>query len=151
MVSFDCFLWNHCSDYLCGVAVFVQKDFRPPAIERFVSKKFKIPELICSITSRWQTCYDTHMIWRIISAIALIIMVVSFPVILTILFGILFLVIFSNFYEIIPIFFVSDMLYSVPQVHFFGFQYCMTLLAIVLVLISVFFKKYIFEGSFMRA
>ncbi|MEI6316568.1 MAG: hypothetical protein WCO65_02475 [bacterium] len=91
------------------------------------------------------------MILRIFAAIALVVMVLSFPVILTILFGILFLIIFNNFYEIIPIFFLSDVLYAAPQIHFLGFEYCMTLFAVVLVLISYLFKKYIFEGSFMRA
>ena len=91
------------------------------------------------------------MIWRILAAIVLIIMAFSFPVILTILFGILFLVLFKSFYEMVPIFFLSDVLYAAPQIHFFNFQYCMTLLAMILVLISYFFRTYIFEGSFMRS
>ena len=91
------------------------------------------------------------MIWRILAAVALIIMVFSFPVILTILFGILFLIVFKSFYEMIPIFFLGDVLYAAPQIHFFNFQYCMTVLAITLVLISYFFRTYIFEGSFMRS
>ena len=81
----------------------------------------------------------------------LLVLACYFPVILTLLFGILFLVIFKKFYEIIPIFFVNDMLYSVPRAHFFGFHYMMTLIAVILVVISIYFKKYIFEGSFIRA
>ena len=91
------------------------------------------------------------MIWKIIAIIALLISACAFPYILTILFGVLFLVMFDTFYAIIPIFFTHDMLYGATESHFFGFPYCMTLLAVVLVLISLFFKKFIFEGSFMRS
>ena len=91
------------------------------------------------------------MIWRILAILLLLISACSFPYIITILLGVLFLVVFNTFYEIIPIFFINDMLYGVSQVHFFGFKYCMTLLSVALVLLSMFFKKYIFEGSFIRS
>ena len=91
------------------------------------------------------------MIWRIFSVAILLVFACYLPVILTLLFGVLFLVMFNKFYEIIPIFFVNDMLYSVPRAHFFGFHYTMTLIAVVFVVISINFKKYIFEGSFMRS
>jgi len=91
------------------------------------------------------------MIWRILAIAILLVSACSFPYIITILLGILFLIIFKNFYTIIPVFFVNDMLYGVSQSHFFHITYAMTLLAIVLVMLSIFFKKYIFEGSFIRS
>jgi hypothetical protein len=91
------------------------------------------------------------MIWRIIAIVILVASASAFPYILTILLGILFLMIFKNFIEIIPVFFLNDVLYGVPLPHFLGFQFSMTLFAAVLFMISVLFKKYIFEGSFIRS
>ena len=91
------------------------------------------------------------MIWRIIAGIVLLVSACAFPVILTVLFGVLFLIVFKRYYEIIPIFFVNDMIYGVVQTHVWIFGYRMTMFAIGLVLLSIFFRKFIFEGSFLRA
>ncbi|MBP7804611.1 MAG: hypothetical protein KA052_00095 [Candidatus Pacebacteria bacterium] len=90
------------------------------------------------------------MAFRIILTIFLVISVVAFPVFFTIGIGVFCVIWFKNYYEIIPIAFIGDVLYGTVTPHFFYFRYVMTLSAFLLVLASSFLRKQLFDTGFQK-
>lgn len=84
------------------------------------------------------------MVYRILFAVLLLISAAAFPALVTILLGIAGLILYRNFYEIVPLFFVNDALYGISQSRFLGIPFVMTVLAIVLVLIAGFLRNRLF-------
>ena len=87
------------------------------------------------------------MALRIAVAVLLLIPACALPVVVTIVFGIFALVLYKDFYELVPIFFLNDALYGISMHRFAGFPFVMTLLAIVLVLLSVFLRRSLFDTT----
>lgn len=83
---------------------------------------------------------------RIAACGILLISVCVFPVWVTILLALGSLVLFDHFYELVPLFFLHDALYSTGLERYFSFPFCMTVLAVVLVYLSVFLRKHMFES-----
>ncbi len=84
---------------------------------------------------------------RIFCTIFLLLSVCAFPVYFTLAIGIFAAVWFRNYYELIPLYFLNDMLYGAPLSHFFRFPYVMTVIAFVLVLGSIVVRKQVFENG----
>ena len=87
---------------------------------------------------------------RIAVVVLLLISACAFPAVVTIGGGIIALYFFKNFYEIVPIFFVNDVLYGVPQHRYASFPFVMTLLSAALVAASVILRRTLFDQSFPR-
>ena len=81
------------------------------------------------------------MALRIISDIALLLSIFLAPFWLTVLFAIALLFVFDNFYEILPIFFLIDLLYPVTSGKFGGVMIVSLILATVLLVLSNVLKK----------
>lgn len=84
---------------------------------------------------------------RTFCTIFLLISVCAFPLYFTIAMGIFCVVWFENYYELIPLYFLHDVLYGIPFPHFFHFSYVSTIFAIVLVCVSIFVRKNAFNGQ----
>ena len=78
---------------------------------------------------------------RIILDIALFLSIFLAPFWLTLLFAIALLFVFDDFYEILPIFFLIDLLYPVAGGKFGGVMIVSLILATVLLFLSDFLKK----------
>ncbi len=87
------------------------------------------------------------MALRIAVIVLLLISACALPVLVTIGGGIIALYFFKNFYELVPIYFVNDILYGVPEHRFASFPFVMTLLAVVLVAASIVLRKTLFDQS----
>ncbi len=83
---------------------------------------------------------------RIFCTIFLIISACAFPLYFTLAIGLFSIVWFSRYYELIPIYFLHDVLYGVPLHHFLNFPYVMTIFAIVLVYGSAIVRKQLFQN-----
>ena len=90
------------------------------------------------------------MALRIAAVIFIFLSACAFPVYVTIVLGILCLVFFKNFYEIVPLFFVNDAIYGISGARFFGFPFTMTLIAALGLAISMVVRKYFFDAAFAR-
>jgi hypothetical protein len=75
---------------------------------------------------------------------------VAFPLFLTVPIGIFCLYRFPLFYEIVPIFFIHDVLYGVANPRFFGIPYVMTLFAIIGVALVAGVRKSLFVKQKMQ-
>ncbi len=90
------------------------------------------------------------MISRVLFSLLLIVSASAFPVFITIILGIIGLVLYKNYYELIPIFFIHDVLYGVPRTRYFGFMFVMTAFAFVLVLLAGLLRKQLFHTGPMK-
>lgn len=90
------------------------------------------------------------MAFRIILTIFLVISVVAFPVFFTIGIGVFCIIWFKNYYEIILVAFMGDVLYGTSTPQFFYFRYVMTLSAFILVLLAAFFRKQLFDTGLQK-
>ena len=84
------------------------------------------------------------MVYRILFAVLLLISVSVFPAIVTIVLGVIGLIVFKNFYELVPLFFVHDAVYGISQNRFFGIPFVMTLTALILVVVTGIIRKRLF-------
>ncbi len=80
---------------------------------------------------------------RIFCTIFLIVSACAFPLYFTIAIGLFALVWFHNYYEIIPICFLNDIIYGESIHRFHNFPLVMTFWAVVFTLILYFIKKQI--------
>lgn len=83
---------------------------------------------------------------RIFCTIFLLISVCAFPLFFTVAIGLFAIVWFRDYYEIIPLAFLNDVLYGLPMERFFSFPYVMTLIAVVLVLASMLVRRQMFNA-----
>ena len=90
------------------------------------------------------------MATRIAAVLILLLSVCVFPVWVTFLLAIGALVLFDHFYELIPLFFVNDALYSTALSRYASFPFCMTVVAVVLVYLSIFLRKHMFDSAHLR-
>lgn len=88
--------------------------------------------------------------FRIVCSLFLLISVCAFPLFFTIGVGLFSIIWFKNYYEAIPLAFLSDVLYGAPLHHFFSFQYVLTLIAAVLVLASAIVRAQMFDTTMQR-
>ena len=84
------------------------------------------------------------MLYRILFAVLLLVSVSAFPVLITLCIGIAGLLLYRNFYEIVPLFFIHDAVYGIAQSRFLGIPFAMTILALVLVLVAGFLRTRLF-------
>ena len=84
---------------------------------------------------------------RLLTTLFLVISVCAFPFFFTAGVGIFAIIWFRGYYEIIPIVFLSDVLYGVPLHRFLFFPYVTTLVALALVLISVVVRRYLSDDT----
>jgi hypothetical protein len=84
---------------------------------------------------------------RIFCTLFLLISVCAFPVYFTLAIGIFSIVWFRNYYELIPLYFLNDVLYGTPLEKFFHISFVMTLLAVILVFGSNFVRKHLFSNA----
>lgn len=84
------------------------------------------------------------MVYRILFAVLLLISASAFPVVVTILLGIIGIFLYRNFYEIVPLFFVNDAVYGIAESRFFGIPFVMTLLGFVLIVTAGFLRTRLF-------
>jgi hypothetical protein len=82
---------------------------------------------------------------RIIFTVVLLIAVCALPIYVSAVLAIIGLCLFKDFYEVIPIFFLHDVLFGIPLHRFFAFPYVMTLLATIGVLLSGWLQKMFFR------
>ena len=87
------------------------------------------------------------MYLRILAVVILLVSACAFPALLTLVLGVLCIVCFPRFYEIVPVFFINDVLYGVHLARYFHFMYVMTVLGLALVLLSVWIRAKMFRGS----
>ena len=87
---------------------------------------------------------------RIFCTIFLLISVCAFPLYFTIAIGLFAIVWFDAYYELIPLYFLHDMLYATPMYRFHGFELVMTLVATIVVLLSIRIKKQLFSTPLGR-
>ena len=78
---------------------------------------------------------------RIILDILLLLSVFLMPFWFTALFAFVLLFYFENFYEIIPLFFLADLLYGVPESRFLGITAILLITAIIVYFLSFVLKK----------
>ena len=90
------------------------------------------------------------MALRIAAAVLLLISACALPVVFTIAGGIIALMFFKGFYELVPIFFVNDILYGIPEHRYGWFPFGMTLLAVVLIAVSMLLHRSLFDQAFIR-
>ncbi len=79
--------------------------------------------------------------FRILCTIFLIISACAFPLFFTVGIGLFSIIWFRNYYEIIPIAALHDVLYGVPLERFHSFAYVMMLAAVLLVAVSIIVRK----------
>lgn len=84
---------------------------------------------------------------RILAICVLLVSAVAFPFWLTVLLGIGGVLYFRKFYEIIPIFFVNDVLYGVSESRYFHFAYLMTVFAVLLFVLVERFRSKLFRKN----
>ena len=87
---------------------------------------------------------------RIFCTIFLLISVCAFPLFFTIAIGLFSIVWFRDYYEAIPLAYLSDALYGVPMHHFFMIQYVMTIVTAILVFGSVFIRRQVLDNSIQK-
>ena len=87
---------------------------------------------------------------RIAVVVLLLISACALPVAVTLILGIMALFFFKNFYELIPVFFINDILFGLPEHRYGSFPFVMTALAVVLVAASVLLRRTLFDRSFSR-
>ncbi len=87
---------------------------------------------------------------RLFCTLFLVLSVCAFPFFFTAGIGIFAIVWFRGYFEIIPIVFLSDVLYGVPLHRFLFFPYVTTLIALVCVLFSVLIRKYLSDDSVLH-
>lgn len=87
---------------------------------------------------------------RIVCTIFLIISACAFPLFFTVGIGLFSIIWFRNYTEIIPIAFLHDVLYGIATTRYFSFPYVMTVLAVALVLLSMFVRSKMFDGGLQR-
>ncbi len=87
---------------------------------------------------------------RLFCTIFLLISACAFPVFFTIAVGLFAIVWFRDYYELIPIMFLHDVLYGIPMHRLFSFSYVMTLVAVVLVAIAVVVRRQVFATRARR-
>ena len=83
--------------------------------------------------------------FRIACTIFLLISVFAFPLFFTVGVGLFSVIWFRNYYEIIPLVFLNDVLYAVPLHHFLNFQYVMTAAAVAVVCLSVYVRRSVMD------
>jgi uncharacterized membrane protein (DUF106 family) len=79
---------------------------------------------------------------RLICTLFLLVSVAAFPLYFTLAVGIFSVIWFRRYYELIPLYFLNDVLYGVPLLRFASFPYVMTILAIVLVVVCSLFRAH---------
>lgn len=89
------------------------------------------------------------IIFRIFCDTSLLLSLLYLPWWLTALFGLIFLIYFNHFYEIIIIGAIADMIYGIPRKIFFDAEFVNTLAAILLYLFSIQLKKFLRRESIL--
>ena len=84
---------------------------------------------------------------RLCCTLLLLISVCAFPLVFTIGIGLFSIVWFRDYYEAIPLAFLSDAIYGIPERHFHSFPFVMTLAATVLVFAAVLVKRQMFDSA----
>ena len=87
---------------------------------------------------------------RLFCTFFLLISVCVFPLYFTLAVGLFAVVWFDLYYELIPLYFLHDMLYAMPIHRFHGFELVMTTSAIVVVLLTDRVKKEMFDTPLGR-
>jgi hypothetical protein len=87
------------------------------------------------------------MPYRIALSILMLVSAVAFPVFILLILGIVGLILYKNFYEIVPLYFINDVMYAIPQSRFLGFTFVMTALAIVLIFVAHFLHRRVFQSG----
>ena len=90
------------------------------------------------------------MLFRIACTLFLIISVCAFPLFFTIGIGLFSVIWFRDYYELIPLYFLNDVLYGAPLHQYFSFSYVMTAIACVLVLLAVFVRRHVLDTRVQR-
>ena len=78
---------------------------------------------------------------RIILDILLLLSAILMPFWFTVIFALILLFYFERFYEIIPLFFLMDLLYGVPEQRFLGVVIVLTIISIVVYFLSGILKS----------
>jgi hypothetical protein len=84
---------------------------------------------------------------RTFCTIFLLISACAFPFYFTLAIGLFAVVWFKNYYELIPLYFLHDVVYGVPLAHFYSFSYITTLIGILFVCASVVIRKTVFGAD----
>lgn len=87
------------------------------------------------------------MNFRLVCTIFLVISACAFPLFFTIGVGLFSVIWFKNYYEIVPVAFLSDVLFGVPLERFYSFQYVMTLGSIVILSIAIVVRRQMFDNE----
>ena len=87
------------------------------------------------------------MLFRVFCTIFLLISVCALPLFFTIAMGLFCVVWFEGYYELIPLYFLNDVLYGAKLLQYHSFGYVMTLSAVILVGVSIFIRKHLFNGG----
>jgi|JI10StandDraft_1071094.scaffolds.fasta_scaffold13678_7 uncharacterized membrane protein len=86
----------------------------------------------------------TSIPWRRIGAVVLLILsFIALPFWVTLVLTVFFLYVFDYFAEGVIIFFLADISYAVPLERFYGFEYTLTAIALLLFLLSLIIKPYL--------
>jgi len=85
------------------------------------------------------------MTLRIIATLVLLIALAAFPLYISIPLGLICIAYFRNYYEAVPLFFMHDVLFGLPQERFFNFPYVFSLCALVIVVIVGEVRKQMFK------
>ena len=84
---------------------------------------------------------------RIACTIFLFISVSAFPLFFTLGVGLFSVIWFRNYYELIPLYFLHDVLYGVPMHRFFNVPYSMTIAACACVCLAVVIRTQVFDAT----
>ncbi len=86
------------------------------------------------------------MVLRILFSTLLLVSACALPVWLTLALALIGLVLFHNLYELVPIFFIHDVLYGVSLARYFHFPYVMTLAALGALVLSTWLRGIFFRN-----
>lgn len=89
------------------------------------------------------------LVFRIFCDISLFLSLFYLPWWLTALLGLIFLIYFNHFYEIIIIGAIADMVYGIPRKVFFDAEFVNTLAAVLLYLLSTQLKRFLRRESIL--
>ena len=87
---------------------------------------------------------------RLFCTIFLLISVCAFPLFFTKAIGLFSIVWFRDYYEAIPLAYLSDALYGLPMPHFFMIPYVMTIVTALLVLGSVVIRRQVLDTTLQK-
>ena len=90
------------------------------------------------------------MTFRLLCTIFLVVSAVAFPLYFTLAVGVFAAVWFRTYWELVPIYFLNDILYGAPLARFAHVPFVMTILALILVFVSTFVHKQLFDTNAPR-